>query len=1110
MCRGVLLAGVLLLLRLPVWAQGHGVAGPGKMLVIYADSVNKPVHIPARTPKLLSQARQQSATITVDYVGFSPEAKAAFQAAVDIWNSLITSPVPIKVHAEWSPLGSSILGQASYTSAYQNFYNAPRSNVYYPVPLAERLAGFQLNNPDDADISAQFSSQANWYYKTDGNPGANQYDLVSVVLHELCHGLGFSGSFGQDNSGSTGFYGLDSNGTPIIFDIALEDGSGKNLIQTYTNPSATLLTHLTNNDLYYNDDFITSEVGEPIKLFAPTAWQDGSSVSHLDESTYHGADALMTPSIAPMESIHDPGISLDILEDMGWWALHFDHAKLKDSETASGSYPVNVTITGDNWTNTQQVTLLYAFGNGTLHSVSMTSGGSGAYSASIPSSGQGTYHYAITTTDDLGRTFSLPGRAVVPKGSEQQVFYSFKVGPDTESPTISHVPPDYVLLSSPSITFSAYVTDNVGVGNVKLEYQVNNGPLIQKTMTAGTPDSLYTITESFGTSIALDDVIHYQIVATDNSSNSNVATSPIAGSYDIPVTDIVAAQNSYENNFNGGTKDFFGNGFSVTTSSGFDNEAIQSEHPYPEASSLGKTGVDLVYELRVPILIKSDASLMKFDEVVLVEPGETGAAFGSEAFYDYVVVEGSTDGGVTWTPVEDGYDSRDDSDWLARFQSQTSNDNSTAPGDSTLYKERVIDLKTKYNAGDEVLFRFRLHSDPFAYGWGWAIDNLRIQLDDQPPTIHTDFPDYVETGTPQITFNLKASDPSGLAKLKVALSANDAAADTIDLPVSPPNQLYTLNVDVSSLSAGDIIHYKIISVDSLGFTGPFPITRSIDIPVIKFGTAVTHYSNNFNTTTNDFAGGFFEIKDADGFNSAAIQSDHNYLVGFGLDGNTDYTYTLEKPIIIDASNPYIRYRDVALVEGHDSGNFGDASFKDYVVVEGSKDDGNTWTPFDDGYDASSNSNWLDAIATDTNGDSTMYQTHLVDMTTSGDFADGDQVLIRFRLHSDSTINDWGWAIDDLYIQDPVTAVESTLDSQVRIYPNPVTDQPLRVTSDAALARNTAFTLINLQGQTYYKAMRNAGQAADLSIDLNAMSPGMYVLIIDDGQQKVVKKVVKVR
>jgi hypothetical protein len=32
-----------------------------------------------------------------------------------------------------------------------------------------------------------------------------------------------------------------------------------------------------------------------------------------------------------------------------------------------------------------------------------------------------------------------------------------------------------------------------------------------------------------------------------------------------------------------------------------------------------------------------------------------------------------------------------------------------------------------FQAGDVVLIRFRLLSDPYARGWGWMIDNLRIQ-----------------------------------------------------------------------------------------------------------------------------------------------------------------------------------------------------------------------------------------------------------------------------------------------------------------------------------------------------------------------------------------------
>ena len=34
---------------------------------------------------------------------------------------------------------------------------------------------------------------------------------------------------------------------------------------------------------------------------------------------------------------------------------------------------------------------------------------------------------------------------------------------------------------------------------------------------------------------------------------------------------------------------------------------------------------------------------------------------------------------------------------------------------------------TTFQTDDEVLVRFRLYSDPYAHGWGWAIDNFRIQ-----------------------------------------------------------------------------------------------------------------------------------------------------------------------------------------------------------------------------------------------------------------------------------------------------------------------------------------------------------------------------------------------
>ncbi len=127
-----------------------------------------------------------------------------FQRAADIWGALIDSKVDIVVDASFASLDcgatSAVLGQASATKVVRNFTNAPQQNVWYPIALADAIAGQDLNN-GSAHIQAQFSSQIDspsclggvgWYYGFDANHGTKE-DLLVVLLHELGHGLGFAG-----------------------------------------------------------------------------------------------------------------------------------------------------------------------------------------------------------------------------------------------------------------------------------------------------------------------------------------------------------------------------------------------------------------------------------------------------------------------------------------------------------------------------------------------------------------------------------------------------------------------------------------------------------------------------------------------------------------------------------------------------------------------------------------------------------------------------------------------------------------------------------------------------------------------------------------------------
>ncbi len=170
---------------------------------------------------------------------------------------------------------------------------------------------------------------------------------------------------------------------------------------------------------------------------------------------------------------------------------------------------------------------------------------------------------------------------------------------------------------------------------------------------------------------------------------------------------------SYQSDFNGGNGDFTGDGFSVRLEPGFDDEAIHSQHNYPDNSSP-------TYTLTKPIRVAKADAMVEFDEVVIVEPGDAGTVFGDFGFWDYVITEGTKDG-THWVPLLDGYDCRDDNAWLVAY-------NNGDAGDASLYRHRSFDLLDTFDWGDTILVRFRLYADQSVNAWGWAIDNLSIQV----------------------------------------------------------------------------------------------------------------------------------------------------------------------------------------------------------------------------------------------------------------------------------------------------------------------------------------------------------------------------------------------
>jgi PA domain len=166
----------------------------------------------------------------------------AFQYAADVWGAFLESDVEIFIQASFDPLGppafpacttGGVLGAAGTIQIFSDFPGAELANTWYHGALANKLAGGDLspgpNGTNSDDLVAFFNSDLDnpvclgsrgWYYGLDTNHGVD-INLVSVLLHELGHGLGFA-NFANEATGT-----LSSGRGDIFSEYTLDITTGK-------------------------------------------------------------------------------------------------------------------------------------------------------------------------------------------------------------------------------------------------------------------------------------------------------------------------------------------------------------------------------------------------------------------------------------------------------------------------------------------------------------------------------------------------------------------------------------------------------------------------------------------------------------------------------------------------------------------------------------------------------------------------------------------------------------------------------------------------------------------------------------------------------------------
>jgi hypothetical protein len=732
----------------------------------------------------------------------SADVLAVFTKATEIWSQFLVTGTPIVIDVSWSNLGPSVLGSAGPNSSISYFEGSPNPSLFYPVSLMEKLRGADYNN-GSADIIAQFNSSfANWYIGVDGLPAGNQIDLLSVVLHELGHGLGFSGYLDANTSTSLAF-----NNYPNIFDKYAQDASGVLMTNTsaYPNNSNALFQLITGGNLFTSNASILSEnTNQKGKLYAPSSYSSGSSVYHVDNLQYPvgNANALMTPSIAFGETTRDLGpIVRGLFKEMGWTKAGIYPDPMKDTEPKQSGYVFRAracysSYYGDAVNN---VKLFISENNGSFIQRTLSQSGD-VYTFTLPYNvNTNLVRYYWTGTDASNAAISYPAKA--------QTYDQFNVQSDATPPTLSLKPNfPYLFATQTQQKFPPVsATDFSGIQSVQAIYKINAAGAEQTlNYTASTRTVNAYLATWDVTGIAKGDTLFYKIKGVDNANTPNTAYYPASGWIAVPVLGPKTAVNAFGQTFeNIVTTDFFMSKMSIQTPAGFTSKSLNTPHPYANSSDFaydGEVGSDTygysdVILLR-PVTIQAGEGQMSFDEIALIEPGSPTAPFYSSGtiinrnFYDYAIVQGSKDGGATWVDLSAGWDANSDSNWLNRWNSATDvNGSSTATGIPSLVKTRTLSLtqNTGFTLGDQVMLRFRMMADYAAFGWGWLIDNLKIQ------------------GSTQTISNLEIQNSLPvIVSDKVYISNSATTGSQISLTVTDPDND---NLSYQMLSGGNLLGF---------------------------------------------------------------------------------------------------------------------------------------------------------------------------------------------------------------------------------------------------------------------------------------------------------------
>jgi len=296
----------------------RAVPGTDTFTVTVTDGYGGSTPVAVSVP-IIGKSQQAKITFVFNYTTgsqyWTTASKNSLQAAANALAAsiVVTKPVTLTfdVTAEKSPTSATLASTGSdLTSVSAGFFNTV---VQYKI-----LTGVDANGSvADGYVDVNFGIP--WAYGD--SVSSSQYDFTSTAMHEMMHALGFLSYI--DAPGSS----WNTRGTNwTTFDSLIVTSNKTKVIGSTKRWNTAYNKNLTggNGGLYFGGtNAVAANGGLLVPLYTPSPWESGSSVTHLNDSTFTGAKTQL------MNAMADTGrgirvlsaIELGVLKDIGYTVI---------------------------------------------------------------------------------------------------------------------------------------------------------------------------------------------------------------------------------------------------------------------------------------------------------------------------------------------------------------------------------------------------------------------------------------------------------------------------------------------------------------------------------------------------------------------------------------------------------------------------------------------------------------------------------------------------------------------------------------------------------------------------------------------------------------------